>query len=177
MILLFLHREVKLNNNDRTYSRLIKPDAVQRGLIGEIIHRFEKVGLKIVSLKMKTVDNKFAKKHYGEEISQKWGEEVREQLANFFTEAPIVAMVLEGVEAIELVRKMIGSTEPKYALPGTIRGDYSHTSYKYCRSKSIVVRNIIHAFSDQKDAKREINLWFKKVELNNYESVLDELIY
>jgi len=155
----------------------LKPDAVQRGLAGEIIQRFEKVGLKIVGMKMKWVDEEFAKKHYTEDISIRRGEHVRRYLVEFLLVGPVIAMVLEGVDAIEVCRKLVGSTEPKTAAPGTIRGDFSHVSYDYCDSKEMVVKNVIHASSDQNDAKHEIDLWFAKDELHDYKSVHDVHIF
>jgi nucleoside-diphosphate kinase len=155
----------------------LKPDAVQRGLVGEIVQRFEKVGLKIVGMKMKWVDEEFAKKHYTEDISIRRGEHVRRYLVEFLLVGPVIAMVLEGVDAIEVCRKMVGATEPKTAAPGTIRGDFSHVSYDYCDKKEMVVKNVIHASSDQNDAKHEIDLWFSKAELHDYKSVHDVHIF
>lgn len=155
----------------------LKPDAVQRGLIGEILHRFERAGLEIVAMKMKWVDAEFAKQHYTEDISIRRGEHVRKYLVDFLLIGPVVAMVLKGVDAIEVVRKMVGATEPKSALPGTIRGDFCHVSYDYCDSKEMVVKNVIHASSDRKDAEREIALWFEKAEIHDYKSVHDVHIF
>lgn len=149
---------------------LLKPDSVQRGLIGEIISRFEKIGLKIVGMKMVFVTKDLAGKHYFD-IEQRHGKKVFDNNVKFLTEGPIIAMCLEGVHAIEIVRKMVGSTEPKSALPGTIRGDYSHVSYDYADSKNIVTKNLIHASSSKEDAKRELELWFKKEELHSYNTV------
>ncbi len=155
----------------------LKPDAVQRGLVGQIIQRFERVGLKILGMKMKWVDEDFAKKHYTEDIAIRRGEHVRRYLVEFLLIGPVVAMVLEGVDAIEVVRKMVGGTEPKMAVPGTIRGDFSHVSYDYCDSKEMVVKNVIHASSDAKDAKHEIDLWFDKSEIHDYKAVHDQHIF
>lgn len=149
---------------------LLKPDAVQRGLIGEIISRFEKVGLKIVGMKMIFVTKDLAGKHYFD-VEKRHGKKVFDNNVKFLTEGPIIAMCLEGVHSIEIVRKMVGSTEPKSALPGTIRGDYSHVSYDYADSKNIVTKNLIHASSSKEDAKRELELWFKKEELHSYSAV------
>jgi len=98
-------------------------------------------------------------------------------LVEFLLVGPVIAMVLEGVDAIEVCRKLVGSTEPKTAAPGTIRGDFSHVSYDYCDSKEMVVKNVIHASSDQNDAKHEIDLWFAKDELHDYKSVHDVHIF
>jgi nucleoside-diphosphate kinase len=152
---------------------LIKPDGVQRALVGRIIQRFEDAGMKMAGLKMVWADEEYAKKHYTEDISRRRGEHVRKYLLDFITEGPIIAFVLEGVNAIENVRKMVGATEPKAAQPGTIRGDFSHTSYAYCDDKKMVVKNLIHASADAEDAQREITVWFSKHELHSYKTVND----
>ncbi|MFH1455994.1 MAG: nucleoside-diphosphate kinase [archaeon] len=156
---------------------MIKPDGVQRGYIGEIISRFEKVGLKVIGLKMLSVDKDFASQHYTEDISKRRGEHVRKYLVDFLQEGPVVAIALEGVGSIEIVRKMVGETEPRKAAPGTIRGDYSHVSYAYADDKKMVVRNIIHASANADDAKAELSLWFGIEELHKYESVHDKHIF
>jgi nucleoside-diphosphate kinase len=152
---------------------LIKPDGVQRGLIGKIITRFEDVGLKIIGMKMKWADKEFAYKHYTEDLAKRRGEHVRKYMTEFLLSGPVVAVVLEGVHAIENVRKICGTTEPKAALPGTIRGDFSHVSFEYCDNKKQVVKNIIHASADKKDAEYEVKLWFKPEELHAYKTVHD----
>ena len=148
---------------------LVKPDGVRRALIGEIIKRLEQRGLKIIGLKMQWVDEDFAKQHYTEDIAQRRGEHVRKALVNFVKEGPMVAMVVEGVEAITTVRKIVGDTEPKSALPGTIRGDFCHVSFSYADKEKIPVKNIIHASSDEEDAQREIHLWFSDSEIYEYD--------
>lgn len=150
---------------------LIKPDGVQRGLIGEITQRFEKVGIKIIGMKMVWVDKEFALKHYTEDISKRRGEHVRKYLVEFLQEGPVVAIALEGIGAIEIIRKMVGETEPRAAQPGTIRGDFAHVSYSYADKKKVVVRNIIHASANKKDAESEVKLWFKPKEMHSYEIV------
>lgn len=149
---------------------LLKPDAVQRGLIGRIIQRFEDAGFKIVAMKMVWVDEDFAKKHYFD-LGERRGIEVLKRTVDFITQGPIVAMVIEGSSAVENVRKMVGSTEPKSAQPGTIRGDFSHMSYQYSDSKGKSVPNVIHASGSKKDAEYEINLWFKPEEIHSYKTV------
>ncbi|MFW6272545.1 MAG: nucleoside-diphosphate kinase [bacterium] len=146
---------------------LIKPDGVQRGLIGEIISRFEKAGLKIVGMKMVWVDSEFSKKHYKAHIDKKF----YIGLETMITEGPVVAMAIEGIDAVDLVRKMVGGTEPKSALPGTIRGDYAHVSYSYADSKNIAVKNLIHASGNTTEADEEIALWFTDKELHSYKTV------
>jgi len=149
---------------------LIKPDGVSRSLTGEIFARFEKSGLKIVGFKMLQATRELAGNHYTEEdIGARLGEKIRNLLIDFITEGPIVAAVIEGDEAVEVVRKMCGATEPKSALPGTIRGDYSHHSYDYTNEAGTAVRNVIHAASDKEAAKYEISVWFTDDELVSYD--------
>lgn len=150
---------------------LLKPDAVERGLIGEIIHRFERVGLKIVGLKLVQPNKETALLHYTEDITVRRGQKVRDMLVEFLATGTIVAMVLEGVAAVENVRRLVGSTQPKEAAPGTIRGDYSHVSYAYADAKNMVIKNLIHASANVEEAKTEVAVWFKENELLNYSVV------
>ena len=143
---------------------LIKPDGVRRGLTGEILSRFEKVGIKIIGMKMVWVDRDFSKKHYAEHVEKGF----YPGLENMIVEGPVIAAVLEGVEVVEVVRKMCGGTEPKGAAPGTIRGDYAHHSYGLADAKGMAVKNVIHASGDLKDAKKEVPLWFEESELHTY---------
>ncbi len=152
---------------------LLKPDAVQRALVGEIISRFERAGLKIVGMKLVWVDENFALKHYTEDLAKRRGEEVRKMMVKFLQEGPVVALAFEGVEAVENVRKLVGPTEPKAALPGTIRGDYAHVCFSYADQKKMVVRNLIHASGNKEDARYEVPLWFDKKELHGYKTVHD----
>jgi nucleoside-diphosphate kinase len=146
---------------------LIKPDGVQRSLAGEIITRFEKVGLKIIGMKMVWVNKEFAKKHYKAHVDKPF----YAGLESMITEGPVIAMVLEGIHTVELVRKIVGPTEPKSALPGTIRGDYAHVSYSYADKKGIAIKNLVHASANNDEAKAEIEIWFKKEELHSYRTV------
>ena len=152
---------------------LLKPDAVQRSFAGEIITRFEKAGLKIVAMKMVWADKDFAKEHYAEHVEKPF----YPGLENMITEGPVIAMVLEGIQAIPTVRKMVGSTEPKGAAPGTIRGDYAHASYGYADKKGIGLKNLIHASANQEDAQKEVKLWFEEKEIHGYKSVHDVHLY
>jgi nucleoside-diphosphate kinase len=145
----------------------VKPDGVQRGLVGDVLKRFENAGLKIIGMKMVWVDRKFAEQHYAAHK----GKPFFEPLVNFIQEGPVVAMAIEGVSAIDVVRKIVGGTEPAKSAPGTIRGDFAHVSYEYADRKKIVVKNIIHASSDPKDAEREVKLWFKPEEIHTYKRV------
>jgi len=146
---------------------IIKPDGVQRGLVGEIIKRFENTGLKIIGMKMVWADRKFAEEHYKAHKAKPFFKDV----VDFITEGPIVAFVLEGVHAVENVRKMVGSTSPNEAAPGTIRGDFAHISMKYASEKGSGGKNLIHASATKKEADDEIKLWFKKGELHSYKTV------
>jgi nucleoside-diphosphate kinase len=157
---------------ERTFV-LIKPEGVQRHLVGKIISRFEDAGLKIIGMKMHWADKEFAKKHYTEDIAKRRGEKVRELLLEYLIEGPIIAFVLEGVNAIENTRKIVGGTEPKSAPPGTIRGDFAHISFAYADEKEKAVKNLIHASANTKDAKHEIALWFEDSELHSYKSIQD----
>ncbi|MFH1400034.1 MAG: nucleoside-diphosphate kinase [Nanoarchaeota archaeon] len=152
---------------------LVKPDGVQRGLVGKILMRFEDAGLKIIGMKMIWADETFAKKHYTEDLAKRRGQKVRDMMVQFLQHGPVVAFCLEGVRAIENVRKIVGSTEPRAAAPGTIRGDFSHVSFSYCDDKGQVVKNLIHASSDKNDAESEIALWFDAKDLHTYRTVHD----
>ncbi len=171
---------------------LIKHDGVSRGLIGEIIKRFETLGLKIAALKMFWADEKLAEHHY--QASKEWVKSVAEktrkgfaergitlketdeQIAarirrwnkKFLREGPVVAVVLEGPHAVELSRKLVGHTEPRQALPGTIRGDLTYESYQLGNHKQRPIRNLVHASSSPEEAVREIGLWFRKQEIYSY---------
>ena len=154
---------------------LFKPDAMQRGVVGEILTRFERVGLKIVGTKMIAPNREHYYKHY-EEIGKmvtRRGEDTFNITLDLMLQGPVIAMVFEGVEAIALVRKLVGTTEPKSALPGTIRGDFSHMSFGFADSAKKGIPNLIHASGDAADAEQEIDHWFSDAELYDY-SVLNE---
>jgi nucleoside-diphosphate kinase len=155
---------------------VFKPDAVQRGIVGEIITRFERVGLKIVGTKMLRPDYDHYFKHYediGKMVTRR-GKEIFDVTLEMMNEGPVIALVLEGIEAVALVRKMVGGTEPKSALPGTIRGDYSHISFQHADKQSIATPNIIHASGDSDEAKLEIAHWFSENELFDYETTQEK---
>lgn len=143
---------------------LLKPDALNRGIVGEIITRFERVGAKLVGLKLLVSEKDTAGKHYGD-LAARRGEAVFGRMVKMLTSGPVVAIVLEGIEIVEVVRKMVGATEPKAAAPGTIRGDYAHVSYKHADAKDIGVFNLIHASGSPAEAEVEIGVWFKPEEL------------
>ena len=152
---------------------IFKPDAVQRGIVGEILARFERVGLKIVGVKMLTPNRDHYFHHYetvGKIVSRR-GQKTFDALLAMMNEGPVIACVLEGVEAVNLVRKMVGVTESKAALPGTIRGDYSHHSFAHLDRNNLAIPNVIHASGDTEEAKQEIAHWFSESELFEYEAV------
>lgn len=152
---------------------IFKPDSVMRGIVGEIISRFERAGLKIVGMKMIQPDYEHYFKHYEGigTLKTRKGDEIFESQLASMQEGPVIAMVLEGVEAVEFVRKMVGPTEPKSAQPGTIRGDYAHVNYGQAASIGRGVANIVHASAELEEAKREIDHWFSDAELYQYETV------
>jgi nucleoside-diphosphate kinase len=152
---------------------LVKPDGVARGLVGEIIKRFEQRGLKIVALKLVKVGKDLALKHYTDDISKRRGEHVRKLLLDFITSGPVVAMIIEGVDAVDNVRKLSGETESKIALPGTIRGDFSHVSFAHADEKKIAIKNLIHASANKKEAEYEKKLWFSIDEIHDYKRAED----
>ncbi|MDT7872156.1 MAG: nucleoside-diphosphate kinase [Sulfolobaceae archaeon] len=130
---------------------MIKPDGVKRRLVGEIISRFEKRGFNIVAMKMVHIDRTTAERLYEEHK----GKSFFEELINYITSGPVVCMVVEGEEAVTVVRKMIGNTDPKEAPPGTIRGDYALTK----------AENVIHASDSEEKAKREMSIFFVEKEI------------
>jgi len=179
---------------------LLKHDSVFRGLVGKIISRFEDIGLKITAMKMILPNEDLAKNHYF--LDEDWakavfdktkasyekdnkafpykshmdfGKQIQSWNVNFLREGPIIALILEGPHAIEIVRKIVGSTEPKSSAPGTIRGDYSMMeSYAVADQKNRVLRNLIHASDSVKSSDREIALWFKPSEIQSYNKDLDK---
>lgn len=144
-----------------------------RGIVGEIMTRFERAGFKIIGLKMAKPDYEYFAEHYEGigALKTRKGDKIFEDQVKTMLEGPVIAMVLEGVDAVETVRKMTGSTEPKTALPGTIRGDYAHVSYTQAAASNRGVSNIIHASATPAEAKKEISHWFSEVNLYDYESV------
>ena len=152
---------------------VFKTDAVMRGIVGEILTRFERVGLKIVGAKMLAPGYEHLYEHYEGigTLKTRKGDEIFETQLKEMQQGPVIAMVLEGVSAVEQVRKMVGSTEPKSAAPGTIRGDYAHMTYGHASSVKRGVPNVLHASADPEEAAKEIAHWFRKGELVDYENV------
>lgn len=149
---------------------IFKPDAVQRGIVGEILARFEQVGLKIVGMKMiePTVEEFH---HHYETIGTmvtRHGQKIFDDTVEMMQMGPVIAVVLEGIESVEVVRKMVGTTEPKNAPAGTIRGDYAHVSYSHADKEGLGILNILHASGDSDEAKAEIAHWFSEAELFEY---------
>lgn len=158
---------------------LMKPDAVSRGVCGEILSRFERRGLKIVGVKMLKPDVDFFHHHYetiGQVISRR-GQEVFDLNLAAMQRTPVIAIVLEGVEAAKVVRQMVGATEPQSALPWTIRGDYAHMSYAYGDGNQKAIPNLIHASGDAEEAKLEIAHWFSPEEIYDYDRADQSFLY
>ncbi len=152
---------------------IFKPDAVARGIVGEIMTRFERAGFKVVGMKMLQPSNDHFFHHYetiGKVVSRR-GQKVFDNNLALMQKGPVIAMVLEGIEAVALGRKMVGATEPKAALPGTVRGDFAHMSFGHADKADISVPNIVHASGDSNEAKEEIAHWFSESELFSYETV------
>jgi nucleoside-diphosphate kinase len=181
---------------------LVKPDGVQRGLTGEIISRFERCGLKVIGLKMMMASSELAGKHYADD--EKWllsvgekalaaaekrgekmsetamqiGQRVRKQLMEYLIMSPVVAMCVEGHNAVAKIRKLVGGTNPQDAEPGTIRGDYAIDSFKMADLSGRPIQNLIHASGAVDEAEREVELWFGKDELfENWQRTDEALIY
>lgn len=152
---------------------IFKPDSVMRGIVGEVLMRFERVGLKIVAAKMVQPDYQHYHDHYEGigTLKTRKGDDIFESQLKNMQQGPVIAMVLEGVGAVDTVRKMVGDTEPRSAQPGTIRGDFAHVSYAQANESGKSVSNIIHASADSDEAKQEIAHWFSESELHSYEMV------
>ncbi len=183
---------------------IIKPDGIQRSLIGEIVSRYEKTGLKLVAMKMLVPSEDMATKHYYEVGGDAWLEEVGrkaraayekkglespyktnmengravlESNAKYLSSGPVVAMIWEGNQAVALVRKITGSTEPLSSDMGTIRGDFTLDSYALADTDQRSVRNLVHASGSAEEAETEIPIWFNSSELLKYNHVLEKILY
>lgn len=152
---------------------LIKPDGVQRAISGEIITRFENAGMKIIGMKMVWVGETLSKTHYSEHISKPFFKGLDE----FIRSGPVIAIAIEGVDAVKNVRRIVGSTAPGDALPGTIRGDYAHHTYEYADQKGKSIANIIHASGSEDEAKKEVALWFENSELHSYKRADEHIVF
>jgi nucleoside-diphosphate kinase len=151
---------------------VLKPDAVARGLAGRIIQRFEDASLKIIGVKMREMDADFARKHYFD-LEDRLGADVYNATATFMQRGPVIAFVVEGEDAVATVRKIVGSTYPNEAQPGSIRGDFAHQSKAVAAATGKAVANLVHASGNPKEAQYEVDLWFDKTELFDYRSASD----
>ncbi len=177
---------------------IFKPDVIMRGVVGEITARFEKVGMKIVGMKMILATEEQLKEHYqkddewlikkGEGIkknkgypedydAKKAGQEIIDGLIKDMRLSPVIAIVLEGHNAVKVVKKLTGPTNIEEALPGTIRGDYSHDTFGLANVSDRPILTIIHTTDDPAEAKREIDLWFKPEEMHSYEKADSKVHY
>lgn len=185
---------------ERTFV-ILKPDAVQRGLMGDIIARFEKVGLKMVALKMTMATEQQCWDHYNkdeawflkkganiiknredlgmpvEKEALEYGKDIIRALVKFMTAGPIVPMIFEGNQAMGIVKKIVGGTEPLTSEVGTIRGDYTLDSYELSSYDDRAVRNLIHCSDEVTEAEREIKIWFDEAEILNYRLVSEGIMY
>jgi nucleoside-diphosphate kinase len=182
---------------------VIKPDGVQRSLIGEIVKRYEQAGLKLAGLKMFVPEADFVEKHYlldsewKNNTGQKTIDAYKEKgivhpagddpikaadtilagLRSYLASGPVVAMIWEGINAVGIVRKITGGTEPLTSDVGTIRGDYTIDSYKLADVDGRSVRNLVHASGTVDEANQEIALWFEEEEIHNYKLVQESILY
>jgi len=155
---------------------LLKPDALARGLAGRLIQRFEDAGLKIVGVKMQQMNADMAKRHYFD-LEERFGKSVFDLTAQFMQSGPVIALVLEGVQAVANVRKLVGNTFPDQAPAGTIRGDFAHTTKAYAEAQNKVVPNLIHASGNPDEAKYEVDLWFGPDELFQYHTLAERYTF
>lgn len=193
---------MSMNYKEEKTLVIVKPDGVQRSLVGEIIKRFEQVGLKILGMKMLVPDSEKIESHYladpnwkknvGEKSIEAYnkkgvtppssdpeevGEIVLKSLVRYVSSGPVLAIVLEGAHAVPLVRKIVGGTEPLSSDVGTIRGDYVLDSYQMADSDGRAVRNLIHASGSVEEAEKEISIWFDDTEIVHYNMVQDKILY
>ena len=179
----------------------IKPDGVQRSLIGEVIQRFERTGLKLVALKLAVPTEDICWKHYNkddawyekkgqntikgreaagmpvEKPAIEYGKDIIRALVKFMTSGPVVAMIWEGNQAVSIVKKLVGGTEPTTSDVGTIRGDLTLDSYDLATIDGRAVRNLIHCSDAPEEAQREIGLWFDKKDIIKYRLVAEQILY
>jgi nucleoside-diphosphate kinase len=180
---------------------LLKPDTVQRSLVGEVIGRFEQTGLKIAAMKMIVPTEQQLLTHYNksdewyerkgkgivEELKaqgkpadrepSEYGKDIIRTIVRYMTAAPVVAMILEGNKAVSVVTKIVGTTEPSTSDVGTIRGDYTVDSYSHATFENRAVRNLVHQSESPAEAEREIAIWFKDEEVMNYVTAQERIMY
>jgi len=191
---------VKHPHQERTFV-ILKPDTVQRSLIGEVIKRFERTGLKCTAMKMFVADEARLLQHYnkddawflkkgtriiedlttqGRPVTKEpieYGKDIIRTIVHYMTAAPVVAMVWEGNEAVAVVTKLVGTTEPKTSDVGTIRGDYTVDSYGHSSYENRSVRNLVHQSESPAEAEREIAIWFTESEVMNYITAQERIMY
>lgn len=179
---------------------MIKHDGIQRSLVGEIVGRFERAGLKIVGMKMIIPDRERALAHYGKDdawcerkganmitniektggtatkSAVEYGRDIVDTLIKYITSGPVVQLVLEGNHAVAIVKKLVGGTEPLTSDVGTIRGDFTIDSYELANAMNRSTRNLIHCTGESEESDFEINLWFKKEELLSYRHINEAMI-
>lgn len=187
-------------HQERTFV-ILKPDTVQRSLVGEVIKRFERTGLKCTAMKMFTADEARLLQHYnkddawflkkgqrtvedmqaqGREVTKEpieYGKDIIRTIVTYMVAAPVVAMVWEGNESVAVITKLVGTTEPKTSDVGTIRGDYTVDSYSHSSYENRSVRNLIHCSESPEEAEREIALWFKEDEIMKYTTAQERIMY
>jgi nucleoside-diphosphate kinase len=180
---------------------ILKPDAVQRSLMGEIIRRIEMTGLKFTELKMIVPTREQLIKHYnkdekwfltkgqniaddlkrqGREVTKEpieYGKEIIELMVKYMTAAPNLAIIVEGNQSVAVVKKIVGSTEPATSDVGTIRGDYTIDSYSHASYENRGVRNLVHCSESIEEANREIDIWFDESEIKDYVTAQERIMY
>jgi len=180
---------------------LLKPDTVQRSLVGEVIKRFENTGLKIAAMKMIVPTEAQLLTHYNkddawyqrkgegivkeleqqgkpiEKEAAEYGKDIIRTIVRYMTAAPVVAMIMEGNKAVSVVTKIVGTTEPATSDVGTIRGDYTVDSYFHATYENRAVRNLVHQSESPEEAEREIAIWFKDEEIMNYVTAQERIMY
>lgn len=181
---------------------VIKPDGLQRSLVGEIMNRYERVGLKLIAIKMLVPEEKFIEEHYtldpewkkitGEKTIKGYKDKgltppsedpfeitakILKNLKKYMTSGPVIAMVWQGAHAVKIIRKITGGTEPLSTDVGTIRGDFVLDSYQMSDVDNRSVRNLIHASGSVEEAEKEINHWFRKEEILNYRLIHEQILY
>ena len=154
---------------ERTFVAL-KPDTVRRGITGEIMTTFEEAGFKVIGMKMVWADEDLLEEHYSEHVDK----DFYERLEEYMKSGPVIAMVLEGVNAVKNVRKIVGETDPREASPATIRGRFAHMSFAHADESGSLHKNIIHASAELDEAEKEIDLWFDDEEVHSYEQAHEE---
>ncbi len=187
-------------HQERTFV-ILKPDTVQRSLVGEVMNRFERTGLKFVAMKMFVPSAEKLLTHYNkdeawflkkgnriiedltsqglpvEKDALAYGKEIIDTIVRYMTAAPVIALILEGNQSVAVVTKLVGTTEPSSSDVGTIRGDYTVDSYGHSSFENRAVRNLIHCSESPAEADREIAIWFSEDEIMNYVTAQERIMY